>query len=315
MNGYQMTLFKKIFLSIMVACSFASHTNAMQFKPDKITVQIFTTTLVMAAKEDPSLGQFAKTAQSLLLTSRKFLAILEEPNDYCRNLCIQALRTSNINLNQALFFITKENQNTWLIPLLVFAGADINAKDDLGYTPLHWAAITGNLNVTQVLLNSFAYINIQDNEGGTPLHFAAYNGNLATAQQLILAGANINAPKNDGYTPLHLAAISGQISIVSTLITAGANTCAIACDGKTPLQVALESENPEIVNVLTEARKNTRPSQTQQHYRVELQGIKKYYAHINFPAKSRRYIYTTATVNRNNPIPNNGYAKNKCLIQ
>ena len=54
-------------------------------------------------------------------------------------------------------------------------GADVNATDNDGKTPLHLAACFGNIEVAQVLIEHGADINQVDQHGMTPLHQAAHN--------------------------------------------------------------------------------------------------------------------------------------------
>ena len=58
------------------------------------------------------------------------------------------------------------------IVVLLHYGADINAKDENGLTPLHYAVRRNDQEVVKVLLNEGANVNVKDNDGLTPLHFA-----------------------------------------------------------------------------------------------------------------------------------------------
>ena len=55
-------------------------------------------------------------------------------------------------------------------------GAEINVKNNRGWTPLHWAANNGHATIVEYLLTKGAEINVKDNRGRTPLHLAADNG-------------------------------------------------------------------------------------------------------------------------------------------
>jgi ankyrin repeat protein len=59
------------------------------------------------------------------------------------------------------------------IQILVEAGADINAKDDMGFTPLHEAAFCGNAKAAELLLMLGARGDIKNQFNDTPLDTAA----------------------------------------------------------------------------------------------------------------------------------------------
>ena len=84
---------------------------------------------------------------------------------------------------------------------LLDAKAEIEAKDNDGKTPLHWAAAEGHEEATRALLNAGAKIEAKGNDGKTPLHWAAVAGHKKTTRALLNAGADRKAKDNDGKTP------------------------------------------------------------------------------------------------------------------
>lgn len=93
----------------------------------------------------------------------------------------------------------------------------------------------------QELLNAPGVnIHAKDQDGFTALHWAAWSGMPHSAAMLIKAGLNINEKENNGYTPLMLAAMRGDDTVVKMLLQLGADTAATNKDGKTAAQLADE---------------------------------------------------------------------------
>ena len=68
-------------------------------------------------------------------------------------------------------------------------GADAKAKDNTGWTPLHYAAWSGSAEIAQMLLNIDGVdVNARANNGDTPLRIAVNWGNQAVADVLRSAG-------------------------------------------------------------------------------------------------------------------------------
>ena len=81
-------------------------------------------------------------------------------------------------------------------------GADINGIDPaFGQTPLVWAALVGQLEVVDWLLQNGAAVNGRTKDGGTPLHAAAFLGRVEVAKLLLQYGADPEAKNNNGDTP------------------------------------------------------------------------------------------------------------------
>jgi ankyrin repeat protein len=97
------------------------------------------------------------------------------------------------------------------------AGADPTAKDDQGWTPLHWAAKKGYNDLAWVLIEGGAELTAKSERGWTPLHFAAANGNVHLVRLLLEKGADPSARDERGETPANWASRHGHTSILMLL--------------------------------------------------------------------------------------------------
>jgi hypothetical protein len=68
-----------------------------------------------------------------------------------------------------------------------------------------------------VLIDNGADVNAKDNDGWTALMYAAFSGYTETAEVLIDNGADVNAKDNDGLTALMIAEGNDQTEIVNLL--------------------------------------------------------------------------------------------------
>jgi uncharacterized protein len=147
-----------------------------------------------------------------------------------------------------------------LIAVIIAAGCvdrfRANRVDDCGMTPLmHLCLALDPIREMVTLIRHGADVNAKDDDGQTPLLFAAGSSSPEIARLLIEEGAEVNARDIDGWTPLLSAVLwSKTPEIVTLLIDAGADVNAKDNDGWTPLMIAAQhSSTPEIVTVLVEA--------------------------------------------------------------
>ena len=124
------------------------------------------------------------------------------------------------------------------------AGADPNARDEDGDTPLHHLAsdldeVDGAPQMAILLLDAGANPNARDNRGATPLH-AVYMGTHSAGLEFVVllleAGADPNARDHAGHLTFHRRGHGSykvvQVEIERALIRAGANLNLLNGDGE-----------------------------------------------------------------------------------
>ena len=113
------------------------------------------------------------------------------------------------------------------------------------------AARAGDLEVVKRYLAAGADVNFRNQLGFTPLHVAAQEGHNRIAELLIAKGANLNTTgRLIGTTPLDSAALLGHKGMVELLIHSGADVNPQIITGETPLQRAGQRGHSAIAEIL-----------------------------------------------------------------
>lgn len=129
----------------------------------------------------------------------------------------------------------------------------VNNCDSLGRTPLHWAAVNGDIEIVQLLLAHGANPEHTDTNDHTPLELALEYGNCPAVDALMV-DADFEIPGKW----LEMATIGGHISVVKLLLARGVNAnplCDITTYGS-PLHAAAYRGHEELVSLLLHAKAN-----------------------------------------------------------
>ena len=120
---------------------------------------------------------------------------------------------------------------------------------EFDYTPLHFAATYGHLELARVLLAHGADVD-DATPGETPLDRAVIMHDAPLAALLLEHGANPDHPSAAGLTALHRAAIRGHTELVGLLLAHRANPDARDRSGRTPLDWAVLAGRQDVAAVL-----------------------------------------------------------------
>jgi len=122
---------------------------------------------------------------------------------------------------------------------LIRAGADVNATNEGGDTPLILASLNGHGSIVDALLKAGANVHATDQFGSCALFYASRQGHCGLVDALLKAGADVNGSR---VTALLIASRFGHASAVVKLMHAGADVTAVDDDGNTALhRCALET--------------------------------------------------------------------------
>lgn len=133
---------------------------------------------------------------------------------------------------------------------LIRCGADVDARNNMGVTPLMCTAVWGTLEILQELIRCGANVDAADKGGRTPLSRAAQAGMVSKTRELIQSGAVIDFKDNNGRTPLSHATEWGDIEMMIHLLEAGASVNLQDDHGQTPLSCAAENSDRDAVQAL-----------------------------------------------------------------
>nr|XP_004538520.1 histone-lysine N-methyltransferase EHMT1 isoform X2 [Maylandia zebra] len=111
---------------------------------------------------------------------------------------------------------------------------DINCQDDGGWTPMIWATEYKHADQVKLLLTKGADCSIRDKEENICLHWAAFSGSVEITELLLNAHCNLQAVNIHGDSPLHIAARENRLDCITLLLSRGADVFLKNREGETP---------------------------------------------------------------------------------
>ena len=151
-----------------------------------------------------------------------------------------------------------QNEDLEDLKARVGMGARVNVRDKGydGITPLHAAIETGNIEITQFLLDHGAKVNARDSLKRTPLMMMDYDAKPELLELLLRYGAKTNLVDKEKSTILMHFAEYDDKEIVEMLLRYGVPVNAVNKEGKTALMIAAENSSEDNVKALLETGAN-----------------------------------------------------------
>lgn len=179
---------------------------------------------------------------------------------------------SRLTVGWTILHMASEKGNSELVELLLSKGANIEAKDLYGKTPLFYAF---NKDILRNFISKGVDVNVRDNnnnavifeiagmldkdtmkyclskginpdikdkEGNSLLQFMALYGEKDIVKLLVSKGADVHSVNNNNTAVIHSAVLSGKVDIVRFLVNKGADLTIEDKNGNTVLHYAVQGK-------------------------------------------------------------------------
>jgi hypothetical protein len=117
----------------------------------------------------------------------------------------------------ATLFSAIQAEDVGVVAAGLASGADVDAVDEYGQTPLMYATAKNRLDIVRLLIDAGADVNVRSLAGWTTLHYAARDAESSLVEALLEAGADIQIRNADGLTPEEVASAHGNGDAVAAL--------------------------------------------------------------------------------------------------
>jgi ankyrin repeat protein len=181
-----------------------------------------------------------------------------------------SVHSRNMRGQTALHLVAQRSEPlaAYLASILLEHGADVNAEDEQGLTPLLLAARFGSASLLGQLLERNAHIDAESLEGRSVVTMAVLSSNQEAVQALLAHLDRtdhrllLDKQDEDGWAPLHWACAIGEPTTLELLLEQPTiNVYTQTRIGETPLHVAAREGNIEVVSMLLSIRPPRAPSQ------------------------------------------------------
>ncbi len=102
--------------------------------------------------------------------------------------CGMDLEAPDSNGRTSSMWVAYQGKSVESMRILIRLNADLNRRDATGFTALHWAVVTGHLEMARMLVENGATVDQQDNDGKTPLMWAQERGYSKRFERILAEG-------------------------------------------------------------------------------------------------------------------------------
>lgn len=190
-----------------------------------------------------------------------FMAIKRDDSGTLINLLTRGFDPNTLNPagETGLLLAVKEPSIKAAEALINWPKTDVELRNKQDESPLMMAAFKGLLDISQKLIARDADVN---KTGWTPLHYAATNGHLEIITLLLDSHAYIDAESPNGSTPLMMAAHYGTSEAVKLLLEAGADPLLKNQQGLSAIDFAQQAKRQDIAEIIAVAIRARKPKGT-----------------------------------------------------
>lgn len=175
-----------------------------------------------------------------------------------RHEAVLELERRGLVFNATEFLRAVQQGDRGLVDLFVRGGINVNVRGDYDNSTALQIALNKNFSIiAMILLKAGADVNAPDTTGFTPLLMAAgktSQGYQEVAEQMVKKGADVNARDPLGWTPLLLAISVGNIDLVKLLLEKGADARIRTRKGESARDLAKKYGHEEIMALFPEIK-------------------------------------------------------------
>jgi ankyrin repeat protein len=188
-----------------------------------------------------------------------FTAIKQDDPGQIKALLARGFDANTINpqAQHGLYLAIREPSPKVAQVLIDWPKTDVNSLNAEGESPLMLATLNGDQGLAEKLIKRGADVN---KTGWTPLHYAASSGQLTLISLLLENSAYIDAESPNGTTPLMMAAMYGTPAAVKLLLQEGADPQLKNQQGLSALDFAQRAKRPDSVEAIAGFIRGKRPA-------------------------------------------------------